>query len=132
MIVGKTSRSSIAVLLLVEMEILTLAEAVGGVLLVLLNPSPHRLQEMVMAPDSRTIMPKRAVGWVAVGFAVLVVRVIVVVLAVLVEGRLDGSGNDNDVGSEMAVHVEGETRERIAVSRIACVVCWSFIVVGSF
>ena len=71
--VGKTSKSSRIVLLLLT----TVGDAVGVLLLVLLEPSPHRLQERVMAPDSRMTMPKRAVCWVAVGFVVLVLRVLV-------------------------------------------------------
>ena len=139
MIVGKTSRSSTTVLLVeVEVPLAEVLEAVG-VLLVLLNPSPHRLQVRVMAPDSRMIMPKRPVGWVDVGFVVLVLGVLVVVLEMMVEedveDRVDDSEDDNDEASEdatvvleISVHVDCETRERIAVSRIACVVCWSFIV----
>ncbi|KAK4210220.1 hypothetical protein QBC37DRAFT_403619 [Rhypophila decipiens] len=66
MTVGKISKSVTVSVLAVL--VLLLAELVVDLVL---NPSPHRLQVKVIAPDSRKIMPNGTCFWVVVGFVLL-------------------------------------------------------------
>lgn len=113
-IVGKTSRSvTVSVLLGLAVVLVEL----------LLKPSPHRRQVRVIAPDSRTIMPK------GMGLAVVVGLVVVLLadeldgtseneLKVVAVSEFDQVVEDDCVVFWTWMHVAGKMSDVIAARRV--------------